>query len=241
MSRKPNVIILAHQGLGDHLVCNGLYREIAQKHRITLLPVKYVNFWTVRQMLKDQKNIRIFPIPNKQEYILKRIMEVLFRILSYRVIKLGGLDPSFPDKNIRYDENFYNQAKVDFDKRWDSFHFHRKVNSEMELYQSLECDKGKYIFLHDDNKRDFVIKRDLIESSYRIITPLTGKKKVNFFDYALVLQNAVEIHCIESSFCAFVESLQLSQPKFAHRYARPEAMQNFWQEFTYHSNWIIFK
>jgi hypothetical protein len=55
----------------------------------------------------------------------------------------------------------------------------------------------------------------------------------------MIIENSFEIHCIESSFSAFIEMLDLSIPKFAHRYARPEAKNDFCHEYTYKSAWQI--
>ena len=67
------------------------------------------------------------------------------------------------------------------------------------------------------------------------------KNKFSFFDYLKIIENASEIHCIESSFAALIESLEYSIPKYAHRYARPEAKNDFRHEFTYRSNWHVYK
>jgi hypothetical protein len=58
-------------------------------------------------------------------------------------------------------------------------------------------------------------------------------------DYRLIIENALEIHCIESSFSVFVDNLLLDNLKVAHRYARPEARDDFKHEFTYMAQWKI--
>jgi hypothetical protein len=55
----------------------------------------------------------------------------------------------------------------------------------------------------------------------------------------MIIENAEEIHCIESSFSAYIDNLMLGNLKFAHRYARPEARDDFKHEFTYKAYWKI--
>jgi hypothetical protein len=84
------------------------------------------------------------------------------------------------------------------------------------------------------------VRRDLIPPNLRIIKPDISLKEFNFFDYTMIIENSKEIHCIESSFAALIESIPLRVPKFAHRYARPEATSDFRHEFTYRSSWGIY-
>ena len=235
------LFIAGHQGLGDHILCNGLYRELAKKHKLCVLAVKIVNFRSLKRMLGDQRNILIIPIPDKKVSFFLEKLQQFFNLFGFKCLKLGYKGENFLRGDIRFDENFYLQAKVDFIKRWESFSYFRNQELEMKLFKELECDREPYIFVHEDLRRGFLIDKKLIKSNIRIITPLPKTKKLNFFDYRFILESASEVHCIESSFCAFVESLQIPVKKFAHMYARPEASNDFCHEFTYKSNWTIFK
>ena len=115
----------------------------------------------------------------------------------------------------------------------------RNREKERQIFEYLGCKDSDYIFLHEDESRNFLVRRDLIPSNIKIIKPDISLKEFDFFDYTMVIENAKEIHCIESSFTAFIESLPLDVPKFAHRYARPEAKNDFCHEFTYRSSWNI--
>jgi hypothetical protein len=128
---STRIFIATHFGLGDHILCNGIYRYFAKKYELCVLPVKNNNLVAVKRILSDVSNI--------------------------------------------------------------------------------------------------------------IITPNKLLKNSNFFNYGYVLENAAEIHCIESSFAALIEILDIRVPKYVHRYARPEAANDFHHEFTYKSTWNIYE
>jgi hypothetical protein len=232
-------IITPHQGLGDHILCNGLYREASRNHKKILLTVKRCYAKAVKYMLRDCKNIYYIVMPNRRSWTTTRVVQVLARILRIRIIGLGSYGQDFFRRGLRFDEEFYYQANIPFDLRWKSFNVPRNFQKEMEVFDKLDCGKGPYIFLHEDVSRGFKIDRSKIESKLRVIEPSLDSNMNLIFDYIKVLENAVQIHVIESSFAALVESLDLKSKLFAHRYARPHALHDFRHEFTYKKNWFV--
>ena len=149
-----------------------------------------------------------------------------------------GLDFLIPGENIKFDENFYRQASVDFLHRWESFQISRNTDREKKVFETYSVKKGGYVFLHEDVHRGFVIDRSLINTTLPIVSPKTNSH-YRFVDYLMLIENAAEIHCIESSFAALIEGMQINVPKIAHRYSRPEAKSNPRMEFTYNAAWKI--
>lgn len=235
------VLLLAHQGLGDHLACNGLYRELASRFGTILLPVVSRYKRELHAMLSDVPNLRIIPILNEFPFKQQRIIAGMLQNFNVPILRLGRFDPNFFFRSdIRLDEFFYQQMSVPLKVRWDSFHYKRDIDKENKLFDTmLHKETSPYIFLHEDESRGYTIDRARIDKSLKIVTPnpLSGN---TIFDYRRVIENATEIHCIESSFSAFIDSIKCSKPKkFAHRYARPEAKNDFCHEFTYSSNWTV--
>ena len=243
------VIIMAkfffvhHLGLGDHIICNSIYRYYSDKGDSVVLPVKPHNLQTVQDMLSDRKNISIISLDSGQPDNDMVYKSMQYSNVGYNLVRLGNFGDNFLiDQSIRYDNSFYNQAGVNFDQRWDSFHIPINKEREAEVYEYL-CDDREYIFLHEDQQRGFTIDRKYIDQKYKIVSPISSglksKKKFRFCDYRKVIENASEIHCIESSFCAMIESLNIGKNRYAHRYCRPEASSNFFYEFTYRNEWEI--
>lgn len=241
--KTRGVFILCHQGLGDHILCNGLYRDYAKEFKRCLIPVTQKYYRTICRMLSDVENIQIVKFKNPFYSYKMEAHANLLNAWGYETLKLGffGTD-FFKDGSKRLDSSFYDQARLPLNRRWDAFELRRNNGAEARLFNLLVGDKKEYIFLHDDKKRNFLINRQLIPRNIAIVKPDEGlNKKFSFFDYLKVIENAKEIHCIESSFAALIESLKFSMPKYAHRYARPEANNDFRHEFTYRSNWHVYK
>jgi hypothetical protein len=170
-----------------------------------------------------------------------RIIQFFGKLLRIRVLGLGSYGNNFFPTGIRFDHNFYIQAEIDFNKRWNSFLVTRNSTKENHLYNLLNPNQENYIFLHEDSSRGYLIDRDYIPSSMRIITPSADPTKFDIFDYRKIIEKACEIHVIESSFAAYIESLDINVPLFAHRYSRPHASNDFRHEFTYRKKWNIIR
>jgi hypothetical protein len=241
---KPQgIYILGNQGLGDHLLCNGIYREYAQRYKKCIIAVRHNYYHTIKRMISDVKNIQIVSFSDHY-WTFKMEAHANFLIrFGYDTLRLGKFGPDFfLDKSKRLDANFYDQAKLSLDIRWDSFNIVRDSIAEEKLFKLLIGNNKEYIFLHDDKRRDFIIDIDLLPKNVQIVEPSEKlKNKFSFFDYLKIIENAKEIHCIESSFAALIEGFEYEIPKYAHRYARPEAKNDFRHEFTYKSKWHVYK
>ena len=228
-------------GLGDHILCNGIYREYANRYGLCVIPVPRRYLGTLRDMLKDLKNV--FLMPYDDRFNLPQVLALRnhYHHLGFEVLNLGTFGENHTDgMSMRFDKSYYHQAKLDFEKRWSAFYYPRDHKRELILFDLLGCNEGEYVFLHEDQERGMIIDRGLLNTEKKIITPLDISSYAKFFDYGYILENSSEIHCIESSFAALVESMQISVPKFAHRYARWEAKTYLSMEFTYRTAWKIF-
>ena len=232
-------LITPHQGLGDHILCNGLYRHFSQLRKQVIITVKQNYVSEIRYMLRDCGNVNILPLPLRRSWSYTRLLKMISRPLPIEIVGLGSYGNNFFPKGVRFDQNFYDQAGINFDFRWSKFEVPRNYKRENEIFRLLGCHSGPYIFLHEDKNREFVINRKRIDSKLKIVEPVTGLSQFSLFDYRKVLEEASEIHLIESSFAAFAESIDLTQKLYAHRYARGHALYDFRHEFTYRSNWNV--
>ena len=240
MNRR--LFIANHLGLGDHILCNGLYREIAKNFEVCVVPIRKSNAQAMSHMLGDLKSMRIIAYPDEYAVPMLKSHRLYLQSIGYSTLDLGYFGANFlTTGDIRFDENFYKQAGIPFDLRWSNFSFERNIDRETELLNRLDCASGEYIFLHEDVSRGYTIDRSRIRSQHRIVQPNPTMTEFSFFDYLSVIENASEIHTIESSFAALIESVGMTTPKFAHRYSRPQASSDFGHEFTYKSDWQILK
>ena len=232
-------LITPHQGLGDHILCNGIYRHFSQLRNQVLITVKRNYVGEIRYMLRDCSNVRVIPLPLKRSWTYTRLIQLISSPLPIEIVGLGSYGDNFFPKGVRFDQNFYDQAGINFDFRWSKFEVPRNHKRENEIFERLGCHSGPYIFVHEDKSRKFVIDRKRVNSKLRVIEPVTGSIQFSLFDYRKVLEEASELHLIESSFAAFAESLMLTNKLYAHRYARSHALNDFRHEFTYRNNWNV--
>ncbi len=232
------IFITHHLGLGDHLLCNGIYRAKAAEYDFVYFVVKSHYRDELKRMLGDLDNVRIIGFSEHVAHRAQVLLRSLAKGLGFQTLSLGFFGEDFfqEQNRFRLDEDFYHQADLPLEQRWMGFQFQRDHDEEQRVFLELGCADAPYIFLHEDPTRAFLIDRNRISSALRIVTPTAN---TNFFNYAKVLEGAAELHLMESSFAALVEGMQLNQPKYAHRYARPEAHGDRRHEFTYKGDWDI--
>ncbi len=196
--------IYSHMGLGDHIILNGLVRSTNQPEVNYFMFVKKIYQISMEFMYRDLKNLTLIPVEDDEEvnYWLE-----FFQIKNLTKIGFENLNL----KDQYFDKAFYSQFNLPIETKWKKFYVNRDLNKENKLFQSLNIEKGKYIFLHEDTSRNFKINRDLIQDkSLPIIEP---HQTSNIFDWCTIIENAAEIHCICSSFKNLADSLDLNNNK----------------------------
>jgi hypothetical protein len=234
------IYIVGNQGLGDQLVLNGLYRYFAKEYEFCVIGIanRYQN--VLKSMLRDVRNVYVSGY--RMEFWESNIYAhrgILERV-GYTTLSLGEFATlSYAKETESLDENLYRQASIPHSVRWNNFYYMRDRHKEKSLYDSLGCGSGPYIFLHEDLSRGYKIREELIPSEFNIVRPNPKLKGFSLFDYLAVMENAQEIHCIESSFAILAEQMRLEKPKYAHRYARHDVANNRELWYSYQSPWNI--
>lgn len=196
-----------HLGLGDHIICNGLVRHFAKKFDKLSLFCKPHNYENVSYMYRDNKNIIVLPIGEDLD-VIKYINKNNIDKNTIRV----GFEKINDCGTKTFDECFYTSIGLPFDIRFNEFYLERNVELENNIFNTLNPNNEKYIFIHgsiDKNK----IRKDL-----KIIpNPIEYK----IFDLLTLIENAEEIHLMESSIKCLINSVQINKPKiFYHNYVR---------------------
>jgi len=204
--------IYHHLGLGDHIINNGMVRHFYKKYgAITLFAYKH-NVKNVQYMYRDLEKFQVIGIESDlqaEQYIERNDIDC---------IKIGfsGLSDIMPE--LPFDKAFYRLAGLDFSVRFDEFYFQRDLEKEKEVLQTLNPTGEKYIFVHDDASRGFPIDMSKVTKDYKIIM---NDKRFNVFDYITLLENAEEIHFMQSSFKELMCSYKLEKPiLYQHNYVR---------------------
>lgn len=226
---KPTLFLVPHGGLGDHIVCLPIYRHFAQTHNV-LLPVKNHNLPSVQWMLRGLP-VAFFSITNDEQ--VKRLADVAAK-RGAEILKLGMFGEGFDEKH--WSESMFEQAGLPFEARWS------KWKVDRDLSREFEPPNEPYVFLHEDEDRGFLIDWDRhiwpsVPDGSRVILPEPGKTE-NLFDYCRLIENATELHLIDSCFAILADSLHnlKAKRKVIHLYARANALPP-----TYSPGWEILK
>jgi len=228
--------IYHHLGLGDHIVCNAIVRNICKKfcnRKIALFcKSHYMN--AIKFMYSDLHNIEVIPGDDGLAH------KIINTILPQNKILIGHhhmLDSI--NKGLTTERGFFDQVGLKFERKWSDFYIPRNLLKEKEIYNMFNPTGEPYIFLHEDVERDFIINRELFTSpDIRIISPDMSVTD-NIFDYITLMEQAEEVHVIESCFM-FLFDLAIKETRLnlnTHRYAR---VLPKWELPTNQLNWNIY-
>ena len=154
-----------HLGLGDHIICNGIVRNLRELHGEVFVFTKHHNFKNVEHMYRDDDKIIVYSTGEDADVdkyidINKIPQENVIKIGFKRLWEIGA--PSF-------DVGFYTLAGLPFEDRFRKFKYERDLQREEEVYNELNPSGEPYIFIHDDPKRGYVMDRSRISTNYKII------------------------------------------------------------------------
>lgn len=209
--QQNRTYIYHHLGLGDHIICNGLVRNICKNPGNYFLFSKKHNTPSVEFMFSDLKNLKVISV--KDDYEIPNVL----KLKPGNLIKIGHENLPFVKSfnKCTWDEAFYLQLGVEFKERWESFYFESDIEKENELFSKLNPNNEPYCLIHNKDS----LGTDRID--YSKVNPTLLKvfveKSETIFDYKKLIENATEIHCIDSSFKHLVESLKTSGILFYHK------------------------
>ena len=196
-----------HLGLGDHLDCNGMVRYILKKDPFDFSKVYVFStsnlFNMIEYMYLDEDHIEVIKIDknlNEDEQVrsfLKDKKDTGYLRVGFEHYPTGR--DIVDNKNCW--EYFYDQVKIPYSVRTDYFYVKRDEEEESKLLEELNPEHKPYIFVHDDPERGMVLDR-LDPKDFHVIRNDNTK---NIFHFIKVLENAKEIHCMESSFKSLID------------------------------------
>ena len=220
-----NPLVLHHHlGMGDHIICNGMVRSLLNGGKFytdVYVFAKERNFNRVVRMFDDDPRIHVIPIPSNQneihfvnEFVLKNSVMNFMRCGFGAVdnLQLMGLAKEF-------DEALYLSAGLPYEKRWSEFRLRRDSVEEGRVLRKLNPTNEKYMFVHDNPSIGCVFTPDN-PNGLKIIK---NDPTEDIFDMTMLLENASEIHCMESSFRCLIEHLpRVTCPLFLHSGVRTD-------------------
>jgi hypothetical protein len=157
-------------------------------------------------MYQDDENITVLSVGEDWDvnvYIFENK-------ISKDVIKIGFESLSSVNCTT-FDEGFYKGNDVPFSVRFQNFHIDRDFETEKEIMLELNPNNERYIFTHN-------IDKSKVRSDLKIIENPTNH---NIFNLISLIENAEEVHLMESSIKCLVNSYKMDKPTFFyHNYVR---------------------
>ena len=205
-------LLLWHVGLGDALICNGLVRELHSRLGQLTLPVLPKYQKSIEWMFGDLPHVNVLPLNGFDEVmddlaLKRRHLEALVSLKNYNEMAIGLLNATSPIWQGRrtIDEGFYDQAGVPFEFKWSKFSCRRHPDQIIPPSEP-------YVFVHMDAARKYTFEPRFVGQGYRVVTNLEWGAD-NLFQWQDVLEQAAEVHVMESVFSNWIELM----PHFRER------------------------
>jgi len=208
--------IFHHLGLGDHIICNGMVRHFTDlMDEVTIFCHKHYEN-NVKYMFRDDNRIKVIAEEQKNiEPFLSTVKDPIMRVGFERIPYYESI---FHQHKKTFDEIFYDLAGLDFNIRYNKFYIERDKNKEEQAFQKLNPNNEPYIYVHDDPSRGFAIDKSKYRKDLKIII---NDFNFNLFEMRKILENATEIHTMQSGMFDLCNSMYLDKPKiYVHKYVR---------------------
>jgi len=213
--------------LGDTIVIAGAVVVLAQRYG----RLRYACLPAYERSVRD-----VFALNPEIEILVVRVGEVPRIVAEIKpadliLINTPGahlIPPDFDRES--WASWMYRQVDIPFAERWDS----SPVKKAAQLVPQLPWPPGA-AFLHDDAERGFAIEKFL---RYPVIFQRVTKGEAqSLLQYAQAIEQAPEVHCIDSVFVHLTESLEPRGELFLHRYAR--FWRRGWYDIPLRHTWTI--
>ena len=211
-----------HLGLGDHIDCNGMVRNLLKDKKADRIYVfvkrRYYNL--IEYMYRDDSNIILIPVSNDLEH---QDVQQYSEKNKASILRIGHENyPWGREKELGKGcaEIFYDQINMPYSVRFDDFYYERNEEDENKLLNKLNPSNLPYVFVHDDPNRGFEISDEMVLklSNKKNIKIIRNDITENVFHYGKLLENAQQIHCMESCFRSLIETLDTTQELYFHNF-----------------------
>jgi len=238
------LILFPHLELGDNLIFNGIVRYFCKKYSKVVLVCKKAYYKTISYMYSDLNNLLIYQINGGMiennnillEFYYDNYIANLYKKYNIKFIPIGLYKSYYnmirEDVHIEYPLYFFDELKIPYDTRYTEFKIKRDYIRENIIFNKLVNIVGdKYNIIIDDEKRNFIINKNVIKNNYPVFKlgnnssnsnkELDKIKTDNIFDYIKLLENAYQIHTIDSCLVLLVDILNLNVKTFIYKNYRP--------------------
>lgn len=198
--------ILHHLGLGDAIMLNGMVRHFAEKDDVCIF-IQKQHEDSVRFMYRDLTNIKIKLLNSTDAQ--EMWSQVEGQILPLATYKLPNQHWDFATNGplsemVNWAHSIYIQAGIPPKYMYSKFKVVRDRDSE------IKYEHDDYVFIHDDVSRGMKIDTSHT-NTYRVTRDRLDSNS-NIFDYLTVIENASEVHCMDSCYAWMINMMEIGNP-----------------------------
>jgi hypothetical protein len=152
----------------------------------------------------------MFPWAQQKGWPVTRIG---FEKVYYRRLQRENSPPEY--FAVNFDRQFYEQAGILFKERYEKFTLPKEIPGVDEVYDKLTEGEKNYIIVHKNSSAEGDYPIDLWTWRRNQIGTIPDTKIIkiemgqttNMLSYMRLIENAKEIHCLNSSFFCLVDSV----------------------------------
>ena len=244
-----NGLIMFHQGWTDIVNCLSIINFYSEKYQNITLAIRDDSKDLIDFYCKNIPNVNVKYYPKyKLDNSLNEVIdenpnnELLF-IGLHDVYRNDEFKDKFRTSNSSscFVEKFYIDSGIEYINRINLFNINRDVELENNVFNKfIEVNGPDYILYHEDSSRDIKIDKTNFNTNFKHID-LNGVSSV-FFDYIKILENAKEIHLIDSVWASIIYHIDCKYKLFSHIPIHLHCLRDYQTMFIKPiklDNWVI--
>lgn len=213
-----DVVISQHFGLGDILFIEPIYRHYHNRGFKVVAPINPEYLW-IKEYIPYVEFVDVNSYPYNKESVTQKPDGKFHIPLRFAHPLFRGYELHYGDDRAHWMSDKYEYLGLPVDL-WKTLSFTRNKEREQKLFDLLELNGKKYVFYNCNFGGSFehvdILYLHDKEFSHVTMKPIDG---FTMLDWGVVIENAEQIHTVETSLVYYVESLKTKATEF-HLYPR---------------------
>ena len=219
------IFVHHHMGLGDIIICNGLINKLSERFNKVYLFTLTKNLAHTEYLYSNNKKIEVVEVKN-EKYIYSEPR-------NNTTLRIG-----FEKNYGKFNSSFYDQLGLPYKLSFEYFSMPQNLEKENSLYTNLlkfYDIKDNYLLVHRTSSQGS-LDLDIISEIPIVYVEKETDMFNNIFLYKKLIENATEIHCIDSSFLHLVERIDTDANLFFHAFKKEGQVS---EKLNLYKNWNI--
>lgn len=214
---RTDLLIICHQGLGDFIMLNGMFRTLAANYHLHIF-IKDNYRKMISYMLEDLTGITWYDVPPEH---YEWVHPSLYSGFKMKTLLLGDYNPNNLQIPGNFMQKWYNSISMNPEYSWTRFALYNDPVETDELYSEVVSKIGPdYVVVQDSPERGFVLNLPEFDLPVFYVSSKETAWRDNIFLYEKVLRKAKVVHTFDSSFSHYIDRIDPEGELFCHIYVR---------------------